>query len=126
LTAGLYFYCPQNHQLHPLTGLTPEVEGLLEQAQYATEGQETPQILIILAARFQRVAWKYESMAYAMILKHVGVMYQTMYLVATAMGLAACAIGSGDSELFAGAAGTDYYIETSVGEFILGSRAVDI
>jgi SagB-type dehydrogenase family enzyme len=56
-------------------------------------------------------------------LKHVGVLYQSMYLVATAMELASCAIGGGDSDLFAEATKTDYLIETSVGEFILGSQA---
>ena len=62
-------------------------------------------------------------MAYATILKNVGVLYQTMYLVATAMGLASCALGGGDADLFVAAVGTDYYAETSVGEFILGSIA---
>jgi hypothetical protein len=46
-----------------------------------------------------------------------------MYLVATAMGLAPCALGGGDSDLFAAVARTNYYAETSVGEFILGSKA---
>ena len=50
-----------------------------------------------------------------------GVLSQAMYLAATAMGLAPCAIGGGDADLFARAAGTDYYAETSVGEFLLGS-----
>ena len=36
------------------------------------------------------------------------------------MGLASCA-GGGDADLFARAAGTDYCMETSVGEFLLGS-----
>jgi hypothetical protein len=45
-----------------------------------------------------------------------------MYLAATAMGLAPCAVGAGDSELFAQAAQTDYRVETSVGEFLLGSQ----
>jgi oxazoline/thiazoline dehydrogenase len=58
-------------------------------------------------------------MAYAGILKNVGALYQTMYLVATAMGLSACALGGGDSDLFARAAGTRYTAETSVGEFSL-------
>jgi SagB-type dehydrogenase family enzyme len=80
----------------------------------------TLQVLLILAARFPCLAWKYESIAYALTLKHVGVLYQTRYLAATAMGLAACAIGGGDADLFARAAGTDYYAETSVGEFLLG------
>ena len=39
------------------------------------------------------------------MLKHVGVVYQTWYLVATAMGLAPCALGGGDAELFGEAAG---------------------
>jgi oxazoline/thiazoline dehydrogenase len=82
----------------------------------------TPQVLIILAARFQRVTWKYSAMAYATVLKNVGVLYQTMYLVATAMGLAPCALGGGDSDIFAAATGGDYYAETSVGEFLLGSK----
>jgi hypothetical protein len=38
------------------------------------------------------------------------------------MNLAPCALGNGNSDLFAAAAGTDYYAETSVGEFILGSK----
>ncbi len=57
----------------------------------------------------------------ALVLKHVGVVFQTMYLAATAMGLAPCAVGLGDSDLFAQAADTDYYAETSVGEFLHGS-----
>jgi SagB-type dehydrogenase family enzyme len=80
------------------------------------------QVLIVIAARFQRIAWKYASIAYSIILKDVGVLYQTMYLNATAMGLAPCGVGCGDADLFARAAGTDYYAETSVGEFLLGSR----
>ena len=83
---------------------------------------EQIQTLTILAARFQRLAWKYSSIAYALMLKNVGVIYQTMYLAATAMGLAPCAVGYGDSDLFARAAGTEYYAETSVGEFLLGSK----
>ena len=62
------------------------------------------------------------SIAYALTLKHVGVVFQTMYLAATAMGLAPCAVGCGDADLFARAAGTDYCAETSVGEFLLGSQ----
>jgi hypothetical protein len=48
-----------------------------------------------------------------------------MYLTATAMGLAPCAIGGGDADLFARAAGTDYCAETSVGEFLLGSPRLE-
>ena len=45
-----------------------------------------------------------------------------MYLGATAMGLAPCAVGRVDADLFVRAAGTDYRAETSVGEFIFRSQ----
>ena len=122
LDPGLYHYDPAGHRLIRLRGRTPEVAVLLrDAAESAATPEDTLQVLLILAARFPRVAWKYESIAYALTLKHVGVLYQTMYLTATAMGLAPCAIGGGDADLFARAAGTDYYAETSVGEFLLGT-----
>ncbi|GIK38494.1 MAG: dehydrogenase [Chloroflexota bacterium] len=123
LGQGLYHYDPREHQLCRLADRADAVDVLLQEASYAAAAQSKPQVLIILAARFQRVTWKYEAMAYALILKNVGVLYQTMYLVATAMGLAACALGGGNSDSFAAAAGTDYYAETSVGEFTLGTKA---
>ena len=45
-----------------------------------------------------------------------------MYLVATAMDLAPCGVDNGDADLFATAAGLNYYAQTSVGEFVIGSR----
>jgi SagB-type dehydrogenase family enzyme len=122
LAPGLYHYDPMAHRLIRLQGRTPEVAALLRDAAESTATPEdTLQVLLILTARFPRIAWKYESIAYALTLKHVGVLYQTMYLTATAMGLAPCAVGGGDADLFARAAGTDYYAETSVGEFLLGN-----
>jgi len=121
ISPGLYYYQPQAHELCCISGETGAVEALLKGASMSM-GQGIPQVLIIITARFQRLAWKYESIAYALMLKHVGALYQTMYLVATAMNLAPCGIGSGDSDLFAKAAGCNYYAETSVGEFALGSH----
>jgi SagB-type dehydrogenase family enzyme len=66
--------------------------------------------------------WKYEDMAYSLILKHVGVLMQTMYCVATAMGLAPCGLGGGDSVAFTEATELDPLVECSVGEFMLGAR----
>jgi SagB-type dehydrogenase family enzyme len=119
---GLYHYDPLAHELEHLTDLGPRQQRLLADA-CASSGLDTPpDVLIALAARFQRVAWKYQSMAYAVTLKNTGALYQQMYLVATAMNLAPCALGGGDSDLFAEAAGLDYYAETSVGEFMLSGR----
>lgn len=122
LAFGLYHYCPKQHLLYKLASQKSQVEALLDDAALSAGQAQRPQVLIILAARFQRVAWKYTSLAYALILKDVGALYQTMYLAATAMKLAACALGGGNSDLFAAAIGANYYAETSVGEFILGSR----
>jgi len=122
IDSGLYHYCPQDHQLCHIADRNRKVEALLKNALGSSGEDELPQVLIILAARFQRVAWDYQSMAYSIILKHVGVLYQTMYLVATAMDLAPCGLGAGNADLFATAAGTDYYAESSVGEFMLGSK----
>jgi SagB-type dehydrogenase family enzyme len=122
LGAGMYYYDPLRHRLAKISGRTPEVDVLLRSASSATTiPVKDVQVLLIVAARFQRIAWKYSTMAYAATLKHVGVLFQTMYLAATAMGLAPCAVGSGDSDAFARAAGTEYIIESSVGEFLLGS-----
>jgi SagB-type dehydrogenase family enzyme len=121
LESGLYCYNAEGHRLGRMSGRTADVERLLSDAGRAARiPAERLQVLIIVAARFQRIAWKYASIAYALTLKHVGVLYQTMYLVATAMDLAPCAVGFGDPDLFARAAGTDYFAESSVGEFLLG------
>lgn len=123
LEAGIYHYDPYAHRLCRLAGVTDQSAALLREAQRAVARPAlTPQILLVISARFQRTSWKYRSLAYALLLKDVGALFQTMYLVATAMGLAPCALGGGDAELFAAAAGLDPLAETSVGEFLLGSR----
>jgi oxazoline/thiazoline dehydrogenase len=120
--AGLHRYDPVGHSLVPISEPSAYTEGLVQHARVAALMEDPPQVLLVIAARFGRVSWKYEGMPYALTLKHVGVLYQTLYLVATAMGLAPCGLGGGDSDLFSRAAGTNYEAETSVGEFILGSR----
>jgi SagB-type dehydrogenase family enzyme len=123
LDPGLYRYDPRHHRLATLCGRTPDLGHLIRDAAASAAIPEgSVQVLVVLSARFRRLAWKYASIAYALTLKHVGVVYQTMYLTATAMDLAPCALGGGDSDLFARAAGVDYYDESSVGEFLLGSR----
>jgi oxazoline/thiazoline dehydrogenase len=123
LEPGLYHYDPLGHQLARVAGQTAEWERLLDGAAAAIGSSRSHlQVLLILTARFHRVFWKYSSLGYALILKDVGVVFQNMYLAATAMGLAPCALGSGDSDLCAKAIGSDYYAETSVGEFTLGSK----
>lgn len=119
---GMHHYDPLRHRLEALEAPRADVDTLLRFAAAAAGRSVRPQVLIVIAARFRRVTSKYRSMAYALILKEVGVLLQTMYLVATAMRLAPCALGAGDPELFARLIGADFHEETSVGEFLLGSR----
>jgi SagB-type dehydrogenase family enzyme len=79
-----------------------------------------PQVLITIAARFGRMSWKYSSIAYALILKDVGVLTQTLYLMATDMGLGGCAIGSVNIDLFARMTGIEFHVEGPVGQFAVG------
>ncbi|UBF24776.1 SagB family peptide dehydrogenase [Kovacikia minuta CCNUW1] len=126
LDSGFYHYCPKNHQIHKVSNRSKSIGFLLQgAAEAANQNPEDLQILIVIAARFPRWITEYASIMYSSTLKNVGVLYQTMYLVATAMNLAPCALSFGDSDLFAAATGTDYYSETSVGEFLLGSKQAD-
>ncbi|HET7488905.1 MAG TPA: SagB family peptide dehydrogenase [Acidimicrobiales bacterium] len=121
LEAGLYRYDAVEHRLAAVAD-GPAVRRLLDDARRRCLMARTPQVLVVVAARFGRVMYKYEAIAYATILKNVGALYQTMYCVATAMGLAPCALGGGSADAFCEAAGTDYLVESSVGEFLVGSR----
>lgn len=119
LDAGLWHYDSIGHTLEHVG---PVDRVLVEQAKSASLMAGDPQVLLTITARFGRVMWKYDTIAYSLILKHVGVLYQTIYLVATAMGLAVCGLGGGDAAAFATASGLDYHTEGSVGELVLGSR----
>lgn len=121
LMPGLYHYDPARHGLRRLPTTINACHVLLKTSIAGLAGGEAPQTLLVLSTRFGRIAWKYRAIAYALTLKHVGVLFESMYLSATALGLAPCAIGTGDSDAFAFATGLDYAFETSVGEFALGS-----
>jgi SagB-type dehydrogenase family enzyme len=125
LERGVYHYRGDQHVLVPVAGASREVELLLEEARTGTGNQLPgyPPVLLVLTARFQRVMWKYQALSYRVIMAELGGLYQTMYLVATAMGLSPTAVGTGDSDRFARITGLDYYREASVGEFVLGGPA---
>jgi SagB-type dehydrogenase family enzyme len=58
--------------------------------------------------------------AYALVLKDAGVLIQTLYLMATGMGLGACAIGSANIDLFAKMTGLEFHVEGPIGQFAIG------
>lgn len=119
---GIYYYDPHDHALVLVNRDENDIRELLYAAQTGAGLAAPPPTLLTLTSRFSRVSWKYRGMWYANILKEVGVLQQTLYLVATSMGLAPCALGGGDSDTAARAFGLDWRAESSVGEFIVGPR----
>ena len=120
LARGFYHYDAEGHALVPISVRSAEFEALLMGARFAMDAPASPQILIVITARFGRVSWKYSALAYALILKDVGVLTQTFYLMATDMHLGGCAIGLVNIDLFAKMTGIEFHIEGPVGQFALG------
>jgi SagB-type dehydrogenase family enzyme len=123
LARGLYHYDAGAHALVSIPVRASDLDAQLKAAQMAMGADAVPQILITMAARFGRISWKYSSIAYALILKDVGVLMQTLYLMATDMGLGGCAIGSTNIDLFAKMTGLEFHVEGAVGQFALGRGA---
>ena len=123
LSRGFYHYNAGTHALVPIEIGGNQLDALLKSAEFAMGVSAAPQILITIAARFGRVSWKYSSIAYALILKDVGVLMQTFYVMATDMGLGGCAIGTTNIDLFAKMTGLDFHVEGPVGQFALGRGA---
>jgi SagB-type dehydrogenase family enzyme len=123
LARGFYHYDAGAHVLAPIGVPANELEALLAEAEEAMGAPAAPQILITIAARFGRISWKYSSIAYALILKDVGVLTQALYLMATDMGLGGCAIGITNIDLFAKMTGVEFHVEGPVGQFAIGRGA---
>jgi SagB-type dehydrogenase family enzyme len=116
---ALYAYDGATHELVS-EGASVGGDELVWDASISTGMPLDPPILAIITSRFARMGWKYERISYAVTMKHVGILMQTIYLVATAMGLGACALGSGNPMTAASTFGLDWLIESSVGEVLLG------
>src|ERR1700730_2488964 len=125
LSRGFYHYDADQHALVPIGVGAHELDALLASGEFAMGAAAGPQILITIAARFDRISWKYRSIAYALILKDVGVLIQTLYLMATEMGLGGGAFETSHRNLFAKMTGIEFLIEGPVGQFAIG-RGSDV
>lgn len=114
LESGLYRYDPADHALDRFDAPPGTVDRL---ARYC--GTEPIGVHVIIAADFGRLNRRYRSLAYSLIMRNAGCLLQTMYLVATALRRAPCAIGAGDADLFARITGLPYEAQGSVADFVL-------
>jgi SagB-type dehydrogenase family enzyme len=120
LGQGFYHYDASGHALVPIDVRPQDLQALLGEAEFAMGVPSAPQVLITIAARFGRVSWKYSSIAYALILKDVGVLIQTFYVMAADMELGGCATGITNIDLFAKMTGIEFHVEGPVGQFAIG------
>lgn len=125
LAPGLHHYDPLDHALTRMRDWDPNLEALARGAARKAPPGDLPDVLLMVTARFGRLTFKYRSICYAIALKDTGVLYQTIYLAATAMGLAPCGLGGGDSDAFAAISGLSPVLEPQIGEMMLNTRNPD-
>jgi SagB-type dehydrogenase family enzyme len=123
LPHGIYHYDADGHALVAIDVAANTLDASLVAAASAMGVETPPQILITIAARFGRISWKYSSLAYSLVLKDVGVLLQTFYLMATDLDLGGCAVGIANIDLFARMTGIEFHVEGPVGQFALGRSA---
>ena len=121
LEQGFYHYDAPPHALVHIP--FPEKGNYGQKFQKAKDSPETPDVVLYISSRFGRISWKYRQVSYGVILRNVGCMYQTIYLIACSMNLGVCGRGACDTNLFAQLSGRDPYQEGAVGELFLGREA---
>ena len=117
---GIYRYDGMHHRLERLSVDPEQYDELAEDNPYELIGPIPPQVTLYLSARIGRTAWKYDAIAYKIINQDLGCLYQTFYLVATALELAPCALGSVDTDRLGKVMGIDWREEPFIGAFTLG------
>jgi len=122
LGTGVYRYLPASHGLEIVSERSADVSSFLDAAGRSA-GAGTPPIVLLITSRFARQGELYGSLAYSLVLKEVGCLFQTLYLVAEDLGLGACALGGGTPfGRLARLRATSELAEPVVGEFLMGPR----
>lgn len=123
LEPAVYHYDGHRHELVRLPASDRAAGKIVDRSATAmglAADESRPDVTIVIASRLPRLAWKYQGMAYRASLMNAGVVFHLMYMVATDMGLAPCANGTGDSRLLEAVTGMDPFEETAIAEFALG------
>ncbi|WP_437587678.1 SagB/ThcOx family dehydrogenase [Sorangium sp. So ce1000] len=122
LEPGAYHYDAHRHRLLAIRRRDEHHARIVRSVHAATGGQlnRDPAAILLVTAVFERVLWKYHELGLSLIYKDVGCLFQTLYLVATAMGLAPCAVGAGDEAENSRWLNLDPLHESQVGCFLIG------
>jgi SagB-type dehydrogenase family enzyme len=118
--AGLYRYRPDLHVLEVLTTESVACEPFMVAAADAI-GNDPPPVVLVISSRIACQSEAYYGIAYSLVLKEVGGLFQTLYLVCEYLGLTSCALGGGSPDsLLAGLSGAGPLDNPVVGEFAVG------
>ncbi len=121
MAPGLYYYASSRHVLVPVPMSDADRNAMRREAEAASHYDGSANVQILIFSRLQRLLWKYESMAYAITLQNTGALKQTLYLVATCLGLAPCAIGNGNERWLRSCPSLSSTKRWWVGNFLLSS-----
>jgi putative peptide maturation dehydrogenase len=119
LTPGIYHYLSMQHALEPMQLSTQAaMRELMYQCVAGQEWFQDVPVMVVMAARFDRLFWKYRrhTKAWRVVHLDVGHLSQTMYLSAADLGLGA----------FVTAAINDHTIEQALGLQTLKEGAIVI
>jgi len=124
LSPGAHYFDAVGHRLRQVRQSDGHHRDLLRSVHEMAGGElnRDPAVIVLVTAVFERVMWKYHDLGLSLIYKDVGGLFQTLYLVATACGLAACALGAGDEAANSRWLGLDPLVESQVGCFLIGPR----
>jgi SagB-type dehydrogenase family enzyme len=124
LKPGAFYYDAPCHRLLRIRDRSDHFEQILRSVHVAAGGKlsRDPPLILLITAVFERMMRKYRDLALSLVYKDVGALLQTLYLVATALELAPCAIGSGDEAENSRWLGLDPLCESQVGCFVTGPR----
>lgn len=127
LPAGVHYYDPRAHELRAVQAAGDQRAHVVRSVHQAAGGlfSGDPPVILLITAVFMRVMEKYQNLGLSLIYKDVGCLFQTLYLVATAMDLAPCAIGGGQETANSRWLGLDPLVESQVGCFVVGPRHDD-
>jgi SagB-type dehydrogenase family enzyme len=124
IPAGLHHYDAHGHALSFLGDPGAARQALVEDAMQKLGApflsRSEPAVLLVITAVFARTCWKYQRIPYQLILQEVGALEQALYLAATRLGLAACAIGAFPELAMSEILGVDSRDEAQVGLLALG------
>jgi putative peptide maturation dehydrogenase len=119
LAPGIYHYLSMRHALEPMQQRSQtEMRELMYQCAAGQEWFQDAPVMVVMAARFDRLFWKYRrhTKAWRVVHLDVGHLSQTMYLSAADLGIGA----------FVTAAINDRVIETALGLQTLKEGAIAI